>query len=335
MARPMTAKTLREVVGERKPRTNVLRHEARSSPLRCASPASPSAAGALPPLPHFMREPALIEDSCSTARSSPRNFYSARGEDSDSTAMSGRSTVLMSMASTPAGSRVQSPRHWCGHGAAASDTDSCRDDDSVSSMSSISTCSERSATGAVARSRMARPHTATVRSSAVAQHLARSLSTLSLGSGQQLEVGERMAEEFEAIFSKARHGRYKEVEELLEAGALVDGTDARGNSVLIAACQGGSLKTVKALLRRGCETNAQNHQGNTALHYAFAYKYEEVADYLIRKGGALPDICNMHGLACVEGLGSKLALERSSAAGSCSLNSTGDAAGEATPQSTQ
>ena len=59
-----------------------------------------------------------------------------------------------------------------------------------------------------------------------------------------------MPAEFEAIFSKARHGRYKEVNALLEAGANVDGTDARGNTPLHAACQGGSLKTVKALLRR-------------------------------------------------------------------------------------
>jgi len=126
-------------------------------------------------------------------------------------------------------------------------------------------------------------------------------------------VGERMNAEFEAIFSKARHGRYKEVNELLESGACVDGTDARGNTPLHSACQGGSLKTVKALLRRGCETNAQNHQGNTPLHYALAYKYQEVAEYLMRKGGALPNVCNMYGLTTSEGLGSKLALERSSA----------------------
>jgi len=140
-----------------------------------------------------------------------------------------------------------------------------------------------------------------------------------------LQPGARMPAEFEAIFSKARHGRYKEVNALLEAGANVDGTDARGNTPLHAACQGGSLKTVKALLRRGCESNAQNYQGNTPLHYAFAYKYEDVAEYLMRKGGALVDVRNVHGLAPREGLGTKLALERSSADPNGSFSSAGDA----------
>jgi hypothetical protein len=34
-----------------------------------------------------------------------------------------------------------------------------------------------------------------------------------------LQAGARMPAEFEAIFSKARHGRYKEVNALLEFGA--------------------------------------------------------------------------------------------------------------------
>ena len=124
-------------------------------------------------------------------------------------------------------------------------------------------------------------------------------------------MGDRMPVEFEGIFSKARHGRYKEVNEILEAGALIDGVDDRGNTPLHAACQGGSLKTVKTLLRRGCETNAQNHQGNTPLHYALAYKYDDVAQYLVRKGGAIVEIRNVYGLTACEGLGNKLALERS------------------------
>lgn len=112
---------------------------------------------------------------------------------------------------------------------------------------------------------------------------------------------------------------------MLDAGALIDGTDANGNTALHAACQGGSLKAVKALLRRGCETNAQNRQGNSPLHYAFAYKYQEVAEYLMRKGGALPDVRNVHGLCAYEGLGTKTALEHSGTdACSISLNSTGD-----------
>ena len=111
---------------------------------------------------------------------------------------------------------------------------------------------------------------------------------------------EKMPLEFESIFSKARNGRYKEVGEIIDAGAPIDGTDSNGNTPLHAACQGGSLKTVKALLRRSCETNAQNRQGNTPLHYACAYKYQEVAEYLVRKGDASPDMRNIYGLCACE-----------------------------------
>ena len=340
--------TLREVVGERRGRTSVLRDEARGG--RWPSPGSPTAAGSLPPLPAFMSCPALLEEGGSSPgacaapahRGAAWGAGSAAGEESDfscaASERSGRSTARPSRARSPSGSLCGGD--WWGHDA-ASETDSCRDDDdtmsTVSSRSSLSACSDFSmgqAAAATRPPRAARPHTATVRSStgsSTPAALARATSDLaclslagSMGAGcRLLQVGARMPAEFEAIFSKARHGRYKEVNELLEAGADVDGTDARGNTPLHAACQGGSLKTVKALLRRSCETNAQNHQGNTPLHYAFAYKYEDVAEYLMRKGGALADIRNVHGLTPCEGLGTKLALERS-ADPNGSFSSAGD-----------
>ena len=63
---------------------------------------------------------------------------------------------------------------------------------------------------------------------------------------------------FEQIFSKTRHGRHKDVESMLDAGAPVDGQDPYGNTVLHTACQNGNKRIVKACLRRGCDTNAQN-----------------------------------------------------------------------------
>jgi hypothetical protein len=329
MSHPVPAMTLREVLQQRTPgdrkRTSVLRAGALDSLARCTSPASPSA-GALPPLPAFMSCPELLADPSCAAPSA----RTATGEESDVNSavsmLSGRSTVMPSTASTPTGSSAPSPRHWWAHETPrryeSEDADSWRDDDSVSTVSSISaisTCSERSTATGAEKPRKVRPHTATVRSStgsiASLDRAQSGLACLSLGrslSGRHVQTGERMPAEFEAIFSKARHGRYKEVNELLEAGAPIDGVDARGNTPLHAACQGGSLKTVKTLLRRGCETNAQNHQGNTPLHYAFSYKYEEVAEYLVRKGGAVIEIRNLFGLTAVEGLGNKLALERSS-----------------------
>ena len=359
------------------------------SPLRGASP-SPSRR-ALPPLPGFMSHPALLEDGESTPLPAPAaspsggahprlassearpraswlgSHHDKPGAQLDSSdesetarsreaasVVSGRSTVVGSHESC-ASSRAQSPRHWPPDSGRhwGSDTDSCRDDDSMSVASSVSsististstTCSERSPYGAggarasfgaqaASWRRPPRPHTAVTRHStgSIASSLEQAHIDLSglrpdrhpsalVCGGQGSDVawgGEdapaalRMQAEFECIFSKARHGRYKEVSELLEAGALVDGVDDRGNTPLHAASQGGSLKTVKALLRRGCETNAQNHQGNTPLHYAMAYRYQDVAEYLLRKGGALSDIRNAAGLTALEGLGTKSALERS------------------------
>ena len=345
--RPTSSRTLREVVGDRRGRTTVLREEHRRASRR-VSPGCPIPGGGLPPLPAFVSCPALLdeanEEACAspgTCRPSPHRGGSyAAGEESDfscaASELSGRSTARPSRARSPTGSLCGAD--WWGHNE-ASETDSCRDDDAmstVSSRSSLSACSEFSIGSAATRPPRAaapRPHTATVLSStgsfpSALERAQSDLACLSLARSMSvgyLQAGARMPAEFEAIFSKARHGRYKEVNALLEFGADVDGTDARGNTPLHAACQGGSLKTVKALLRRGCETNAQNFQGNTPLHYAFAYKYEDVAEYLIRKGGALADVRNVHGLTPREGLGTKLALERSSADPNGSFSSAGDA----------
>jgi hypothetical protein len=347
--RPATAKTLKEVVGDRK-RAFALRTEAKGSPARCSSPMSPLIAP-LPLMPAYMSSPMLLEEERekvphgslrATLRGAhPDPARASCGEDSDvsdtqaPSVLSGRSTVTMSVGSTPTASCMHSPRSWWGH-EAASETDSHRDDDTVSvtsSVSSVSTCSERgpSMLSMPIRPRMARPHTAIGRHSTGSlpsslDRAQRDLAFLTLGqSGGESSVVEhtRMPAEFEAIFSKARHGRYKDVNELLQAGAPADGVDARGNTPLHAACQGGSLKTVKVLLRHGCETNAQNDQGNTPLHYALAYRYNEVAEYLMRKGGALPEICNMYGLSAREGLGTKMALESSD--GGAGLHASGRA----------
>jgi len=118
-------------------------------------------------------------------------------------------------------------------------------------------------------------------------------------------IVEPMPEDFLSIISKARHARYKEVQELLEKGAPVDAQDEYGNTPLHAACQGGSTKTAKVLLRHGCDTNIQNLQGNTPLHLCFAFGYDELGEYLIRKGGADLGLRNSCGVLPREGLGNK------------------------------
>jgi ankyrin repeat protein len=54
-------------------------------------------------------------------------------------------------------------------------------------------------------------------------------------------------------------------------------------------------------LRWGAELNSQNAQGQTALHYCFAYHYDELGAYLIEKG-ASDSITNYFGWTCYDGL---------------------------------
>ena len=84
---------------------------------------------------------------------------------------------------------------------------------------------------------------------------------------------------------------------MLASGAVrVDARDARGNSVLAVATQNNRKRIVKALVRAGADLDAQNEQGQTAMHFAHAYGYRELAEYLVRKG-ANPMVVNRHAQA--------------------------------------
>ncbi len=142
------------------------------------------------------------------------------------------------------------------------------------------------------------------------------------------------------VFSKVRHNRFEEVQRLLDDGLPVDATDDNGNAMLHIACQNGhrrlakvlpvvfcaplcTLKSrYKVLLRGGANMNVQNNKGQTPLHFAFAFGYQELGQYvgraqmlvsnvtpwdryLIAKAGADPTIKNHFGLTCYEGLGFK------------------------------
>jgi ankyrin repeat protein len=107
------------------------------------------------------------------------------------------------------------------------------------------------------------------------------------------------------VFSKVRHNRFEEVQQLLEEGLPVDATDDNGNAMLHIACQNGHRRLAKVLLRGGANMNAQNNKGQTPLHFAFAFGYQELGQYLIAKAGADPTVKNHFGLTCYEGLGFK------------------------------
>ena len=76
---------------------------------------------------------------------------------------------------------------------------------------------------------------------------------------------------------------------------------AAGDSLFIAACQGGHKRLSKHLMKRGAAVNHQNAEGQTALHYCLAMGHNELGDYLLAKG-ASDAIANHHGLTPFEGL---------------------------------
>ena len=108
-------------------------------------------------------------------------------------------------------------------------------------------------------------------------------------------------EDFRNLFSYSRHGKYKQVTDLLKSGCPAEGRDKFGNSPLVIACQNGNARIVKALLRHGANIDAQNKQGCTGLHYCIAYGFNSLSDYLISKG-ANDKLLNKLGLTPYEGI---------------------------------
>lgn len=105
------------------------------------------------------------------------------------------------------------------------------------------------------------------------------------------------------VFSLARHNRVADLTALLDRGVPVDIADAHGNTILIVACQNGLKRVAKLALRRGCDIDARNSRGNTALHFCYAYGYGEgLGAYLVSKG-ADPAARNDAGFLPHEGIG--------------------------------
>jgi CheY-like chemotaxis protein/pimeloyl-ACP methyl ester carboxylesterase len=84
----------------------------------------------------------------------------------------------------------------------------------------------------------------------------------------------------------------------------INKADDKGNSLLIVAAQNNRLRLAQLLLRKGANVDHQNALGNTALHYAMAYKFTDLAAWLVdpEKGGASEEVRNIHDLDPYEGL---------------------------------
>ena len=109
-------------------------------------------------------------------------------------------------------------------------------------------------------------------------------------------------DEVASILSKIRHRRYLAVIEILDVGGIdVETRDEFGNTLLMLAAQTGSKRMCKILLRNGASLLAQNWRGQTALHFCYAFRYNELGDYLKSKG-ADDSVLNHYGLDCYGGL---------------------------------
>ena len=112
------------------------------------------------------------------------------------------------------------------------------------------------------------------------------------------------ARDLEMMETWVRHGKYQEIEDMLDSPEWtqpIDAKDIHGNTLLSICAQNGNKRIAKLCLRRGAEINSQNLNGQTPLHFAFAYNFEELGEYLISKG-ADDSITNADGLTAYEGL---------------------------------
>ena len=84
----------------------------------------------------------------------------------------------------------------------------------------------------------------------------------------------------------------------------INQADDNGNSLILTAAQNGLLSVSKLLTSRGANVNHQNSRGNTALHYALAYNFTELAEWLVSADGAGAEdtIMNQDGLTPYDGL---------------------------------
>lgn len=86
------------------------------------------------------------------------------------------------------------------------------------------------------------------------------------------------------IFSQTRHGKIKDIEDHFKRGIDPDSMDKQGNTLLIVAVQNNQKVIAKLCLKHGADIDARNNAGHSALYYARLYNYEDVAEYLLRKG---------------------------------------------------
>jgi Ankyrin repeats (3 copies) len=65
----------------------------------------------------------------------------------------------------------------------------------------------------------------------------------------------------------------------------INKTDDFGNTMLSMACQNGNAKICKYLIAKGANPNHQNKSGQSPAHFAIAFKFFELSQWLFQNGG--------------------------------------------------
>ncbi|CAG9323813.1 unnamed protein product [Blepharisma stoltei] len=86
------------------------------------------------------------------------------------------------------------------------------------------------------------------------------------------------------VFSLARHGKRKELEDLFKGGIDPDSLDRNGNTLFIIACQNNHKSIAKLCLRYGANINWRNNFDKTGKFYAKLFGYTALYEYLSGKG---------------------------------------------------
>lgn len=84
----------------------------------------------------------------------------------------------------------------------------------------------------------------------------------------------------------------------------INKSDDHGNTMLHLAAQNGHLRICQFLCKKGANPNHQNAMGQTPMHFAMAYGYPHVGEWLVDPdGGAADDtLMNRDGLTPYDGI---------------------------------
>ncbi|MFE5036916.1 ankyrin repeat domain-containing protein [Streptomyces sp. NPDC056683] len=101
---------------------------------------------------------------------------------------------------------------------------------------------------------------------------------------QQAEFEPGVLELTSRLFDLARHGEAETLARYLDAGAPVNLTNDKGNTLVMLAAYNGHLQAVAELLMRGADPDRPNDRGQTPLSGAVFKNELDIIDLLLHHG---------------------------------------------------